>query len=378
MIIAITSCSTLASHLRNIHISEHSGTGYVLVAEATSAQEFGKYAMNYSLVFAGQLRRQYLIPPEGRPLLDAPGGNLLYSAAGARQWIDSVRLLARIGENYPHEWLRLFQQKNMDTRGVKIVPGSIDLRTFMVYTDSQNFVRTNPVSHFVKLGLPFPKGLLGYLPPNADQDSRITNNLDSPKLSDIPADYFTAKAIHIAPLDLITHSQLAPAFRQGGVSIVSIDPGPGYMNPNFLDDLRSMLQGVTAFLPSEEEVRNLFWGRTNDLWEMATALASFGCEIVVIKRGGRGQYLYERSTGKKWDIPAYPSRLVDPTGAGDAFCGGFLAGFAEKQDPLQAAMQGNISASFSIEGSGALYLLDSMPGLAQARLLSLSHLVRQV
>jgi ribokinase len=150
------------------------------------------------------------------------------------------------------------------------------------------------------------------------------------------------------------------------------------MNPNFLDDLRSMLQGITAFLPSEDEIRSLFWGRTNDLWEMATTLASFGCEVIVIKRGGRGQYVYERSTGKKWDIPAYPSRLVDPTGAGDVFCGGFLAGFAATLDPLQAAMQGNISASFSIEGSGALYLLDSMPGLAQARLESLAQLVRQV
>ena len=150
------------------------------------------------------------------------------------------------------------------------------------------------------------------------------------------------------------------------------------MNANFFDDLRSLLQGVTAFLPSEEEIRNLFWGRTNDLWEMATSLASFGCEIIVIKRGGRGQYVYERATGKKWEIPAYPARLVDPTGAGDVFCGGFLAGYAATLDPLQAAMRGNISASFCIEGSGAFYPLDSMPGLAQARLESLSNLVRQV
>jgi len=334
--------------------------------------------MNYSLVFVGQLRRQYLIPPEGRPLLDVPGGNLLYAASGARQWVDSVCLMAHVGENYPHDWLKLFQQKGMDPTGIKIIPGPIDLRTFMVYTDMQSFQRTNPVSHFVRLGLPFPKGLLGYQAPRSEQDSRIHINLDSPKLSDIPSDYLVAKAVHLAPLDLLTHSQLAPAFRHGGVPIVTIDPGPSYMNANYIDDLRSLLQGVTAFLPSEEEIRSLFWGRTNDLWEMATMLASFGCEIIVIKRGGRGQFVYERATGKKWEIPAYPSRLVDPTGAGDVFCGGFLAGYAATLDPLQAAMQGNISASFSIEGSGAFYILDSMPGLAQARLQSLSNLIRQV
>ena len=334
--------------------------------------------MDYSLVFAGQLRRQYLLPPEGRPLLDAPGGNLLYAAAGSRLWVEAVSLLARVGENYPHEWLRMFQQMGMDIKGIKILPGPMDLRTFMVYTDVQNFQRTNPVAHFVRLGLPFPKGLLGYQPPRSEQDSRAHANPDSPKLSDIPSDYFVAKAVHLAPLDIVTHSQFAPAFRHGGVGIVTIDPGSGYMNANFLNDLRSLLQGVTAFLPSEEEIRSLFWGRTHDLWEMAEMLASFGCENIVIKRGGRGQYVYERATGKKWEIPGYPSRLSDPTGSGDSFCGGFLSGYAATLDPLQAAMRGNISASFSIEGSGAFYLLDSMPGLAEARLSSLSGLVRQV
>lgn len=334
--------------------------------------------MDYSLVFAGQLRRQYLLPPEHRPLLDVPGGNLLYAASGARLWADEVSLLARVGENYPHEWLKLFQQKGMNPKGIKIIPGPIDMRSFMAYTDAQTSQQTNPVSHFARMGLPFPKGLLGYQAPEVGQDSRLLANLDSPKLSDIPADYYVAKAVHLAPLDLLTHSLLAPAFRHAGVPIVTLDPGNGYMNANYLDDLRSLLQGVTAFLPSEEEIRNLFWGRTNDLWEMAATLASFGCDIIVIKRGGRGQFIYERASGKKWELPGYPARLVDPSGAGDAFCGGFLAGFASTFDPLQAAMHGNISASFSIEGSGAFYLLDSMPGLAQARIHSLTNLVRQV
>lgn len=302
---------------------------------------------------------------------------MLYAAAGARLWAESVSLLARVGEDFPNDWLRSFQQKGMDTRGVKIVPAPMDLRSFMVYTDERNFQRSNPVSHFARLGLPFPKSLLGYQPPQEEQDSRSRARPDSPKLSDIPADYRVAKAAHLAPLDLLTHSQLATALRHGGVSYVTIDPDPGYMNANYLDDLRSLLQGVIAFLPSEEEIRNLFWGRTHDLWEMAETLASFGCDIVVIKRGARGQLVYDRAGNRKWEIPGYPSNFVDPTGAGDAFCGGFLAGYAASLDPLQATLHGNISSSFAIEGSGPFYLLDSMPGLAQARLASLTALVRQ-
>jgi len=334
--------------------------------------------MGVSLVIAGQLRRQFLIPPEGKPFLDKPGGNLLYAAAGTRLWVDSVSLLARVGEDFPNDWLRSFQQKGLDIRGIKIVPASMDLRSFMVYTDERNFQRSNPVSHFARLGLPFPKGLLGYQPPQNEQDSRTRANPDSPKLSDIPADYRVAKAAHLAPLDLLTHSQLATAFRHGGVPYVTIDPDPGYMNANYLNDLRSLLQGVTAFLPSEDEIRNLFWGRTHDLWEMAETLASFGCDIVIIKRGARGQCVYDSVSNRKWEIPGYPSTFADPTGAGDAFCGGFLAGYAASLDPLQAALYGNISSSFAIEGSGPFYLLDCMPGLAQARLASLADLVRKV
>lgn len=330
------------------------------------------------LAFAGQLRRQYLLPPEGRPLLDVPGGNLLYAAAGARLWSEALALFARVGEDYPHDWLRQFEQKGLDPQGVKIIPGPMDLRQFMAYTDPNTFQNSNPVSHFARLGMAFPKGLLGYQSPSEEVDSRSIARADSPRISDIPADYFFAKAIHLCPLDYLTHTQLAPAFRQGGVATVTIDPGPGYMNGNFLSDMRSLLQGVTAFLPSEDEIRTLFWGRTTDLWEMAETLGSYGVEIVVIKRGARGQYIYDRDSHKKWDLPAYPARVADPTGAGDAFCGGFLAGYVGSFDPLQAALHGNVAASLAIEGSGAFYALEALPGLSQARLQSLADIVRVV
>lgn len=330
------------------------------------------------LVFAGQLRRQYLLPPEGRPLLDMPGGNLLYAASGARLWADTAALLARVGEDYPHDWLRQFEQKGLDPQGIKIIPESMDLRSFIAYTDANTFQSSNPVSHFARLGMAFPKGLLGYQPPSNEVDSHARSNPDSPKISDIPSDYFLAKAAHLCPLDYLAHSQLAPALRQGGIATVTIDPGPGYMNGNFLNEMRSLLQGITAFLPSEDEIRTLFWGRTTDLWEMAETLGSYGVEMVIIKRAGRGQYVYEHGGHKKWDVPAYPGQLADPTGSGDAFCGGFLAGYASSFDPLQAALQGNVSASLAIEGSGAFYALEALPGLAQARLQSLADIVRLV
>ncbi|MEJ5224646.1 MAG: carbohydrate kinase family protein [Anaerolineales bacterium] len=330
------------------------------------------------IVLAGQLRREYIITEDGRTLVDVPGGGLLYAAVGARLWTERVSLLARVGEDYPRQWMRTFEQRGLDLQGVRILPETLDLRAFYAYTGAGELQRSSPVSHFVRLGLPFPKSLLGYQPPEEKQDSRVNARPDSPRPADIPEIYFSAKAIHLGPLDYLTHSLLAPAFRQYSEPIITIDPAAGYMNSNFLEQVRAMLQGVSAFLPSEEEIRLLYWGVTTDLWEMCADLTQSGCEIIVVKRSSLGQYVYDANGRHRWEIPAYPARFVDATGAGDAFCGGFIAGFMQTFDPLRAALQGNASASLTVEGSGAFYALDALPGLAQARLQSIASLVRKV
>jgi sugar/nucleoside kinase (ribokinase family) len=70
--------------------------------------------------------------------------------------------------------------------------------------------------------------------------------------------------------------------------------------------------------------------------------------------------------------------LADPTGAGDAFCGGFLAGMQRTGDPLGAVLHGSVSASLKLEGSGPFYPVHVLPGLAEARLQALQALVRVV
>jgi ribokinase len=50
--------------------------------------------------------------------------------------------------------------------------------------------------------------------------------------------------------------------------------------------------------------------------------------------------------------------VVDVTGAGDSFGGGFAVGLRQTGDPLRAVLMGTVSASFVVEGWGALYGLD--------------------
>ncbi|MGE5073723.1 MAG: carbohydrate kinase family protein [Anaerolineae bacterium] len=194
----------------------------------------------------------------------------------------------------------------------------------------------------------------------------------------MPVAYRDARAAHLCPLDFVTHNQFLTAFSAGTVTTITLDPSPGYMIPSFLRDLRVIIARLTAFLPSEDELRGLFWGTTHDLWEMAAAVGEYGCDFIVIKRGGHGQAVYDVKGHHRWEIPAYPARIVDPTGAGDAFCGGFLTGFRKTYDPVQATMYGNVSASLKLEGCGAFYPVDVLPGLAEARLHALGELVREI
>ncbi|MEW5867844.1 MAG: carbohydrate kinase family protein [Chloroflexota bacterium] len=331
-------------------------------------------------LIAGQLTRDYVVFPSGEALLDVPGGNALYAVAGLAVWEPDPppALIARVGEDYPQGWLADFERRGLEIRGVRVLPEAVDVRRFTAFTDRTTRSHDDPVAHFARLGLPFPKSLLGYRNAQGVVDSRTRLAQISLRQGDIPAEFLDASVAHFCPLDYLTHSLLPAVLRQAAFTTVTLDPAPGYMNPTFWDDVPALLTGLTAFLPSEDELRLLFRGRSNDLWEMVEALAAYGCEIIVIKRGESGQLLYDAASRSRWEVPPYPARLTNPLGAGDAFCGGFLAGYRRTYDPLQAVLYGNISASLVVEGHPALYALDVLPGLPQARLDALQQAVRKL
>ncbi|UCD99109.1 MAG: carbohydrate kinase family protein [Chloroflexota bacterium] len=331
-------------------------------------------------ILAGELRRDFVVLPNGDVRLDVAGGNLLYAAAGLSVWDKSFPpgLVARVGSDFPQEWIDEFSSWGFDVRGIHVLEQPIDLRSFYAYRDPNQRVEEEPMGYFSSIGQPFPKILLGYKPRSDEPDSRSRLSRTSLRHTDLIPEYLEATAAHICPVDFLTHSLLPAVLRQSGFTFITLDPSIRYMNPSFREDIASIVTGLNAFLPSEEEVRLLYRGRSTDLWEMAESIAQFGCEIIVIKRGVRGQLLYDSAAKKRWEIPAYPINTVDPTGAGDAFCGGFLAGFRRTFDPIQAALYGNISASLVMEGRGPFYALDSLPTLAQARLEALVQSVREV
>ena len=76
----------------------------------------------------------------------------------------------------------------------------------------------------------------------------------------------------------------------------------------------------------------------------------------MVKLGSEGVLVWDRASSRAVPVPAVPAETLDPTGAGDGFCGGVLAGLVETGDPLIAAHHGAISASrivarFGVDGA---------------------------
>ncbi len=201
-------------------------------------------------------------------------------------------------------------------RGYRSCRSTLICREFIAYDDDFEVTRGSPVSQFARRKLPFPKELLGYQPPTTTQTDARRPHFLSPNITDIPPHYRDARAVHVCPLDFVTQHQMISTFKASQVSTLTLDPSPGYMAPAFLQDLRVVLGSLTAFLTSEEQLRGLFWGQTYDLWEMMEAVGALGCEIVAVRRGSAGQAVLDVRGQHRWDIPAYPARPADPTGAG--------------------------------------------------------------
>ena len=329
-------------------------------------------------VIAGNITRNFVITPSGETYLDFPGGSLIYTAAGFGIWESGAGLLSRIGEDFPREWLDKLAQKELDIRGIKTLQHSCDLRSFRVYNENFERLNDNPVKHFARLGLHFPKSLLGYKPSEHVLEHLSKKDFLHIRKSDIPEDYLDSSSIHICAMDISTQNLLALTFRQSHVNTIMLETADYYMKPHFFSKIPGLINDLNILFTSKEKVLSLFQGKTNDLWEICETLSGFGCEIIVIKCGKEGQLVYDHARHTRWRIPAYPVSIIEPTGAGDAFCGGFMAGYKLSYEPLEAALYGNISASLCLEGSSPFYCWNSLPGLAKARLDSLKSQVERV
>ncbi|MFN3383859.1 MAG: carbohydrate kinase family protein [Archaeoglobaceae archaeon] len=129
--------------------------------------------------------------------------------------------------------------------------------------------------------------------------------------------------------------------------IVSFDPGLPYAERGKKEMLQ-ILRRTTVFLPNKLEIEKMFGV---DYKSAADECVSMGIEAVVVKLGKDGCWI--KSKEKELRVPARSVKVVDTTGAGDAFNAGFLYGYLNGKDLETCGKIGNYVASLCIQQVGA-------------------------
>ncbi len=173
-------------------------------------------------------------------------------------------------------------------------------------------------------------------------------------LQDIPTSLRT-KAVHIAPVA----NELSPELIQelkGRASLLSLDPqgflrefdAHGNVKPKKPDDL-SFLHYCDVFKSSVRELKTMT-GSVNVRASMRK-IRNYGAKFILITMGSRGVLAHVDEAF--YQVPACrPNILRDPTGAGDAFVGAFLAEYLREREPLWCCCVGSAAASFVVEEVG--------------------------
>jgi sugar/nucleoside kinase (ribokinase family) len=331
------------------------------------------------IVIVGTLRQDYLIAPGGKSLDNIPGGHLFHTAIHAHHWEQQIGLISRVSPSYPIDWLEKLSAIGIDTRGIKRTVLPIDHRFFIHYDLDYQKSTIHPMAQYANEGLPFPKDLLGYNQPIQIIDSESEKTSETIIARDVPSAYLETPFIHMCPMDFMTHNLLTQHFTQFGQKRITLRAGSGYMVPQFLQSMPSLLNPVTAFIATDHNLKSLFAEqRREDLWEMAKTLADWGPDYVLILQDNQCFLLWDNRAGTGYRVEPYQTKVVNPTGINDAFCGGFIGCLQKTYDPLQALTAGVVAASFAVEANQPYYALDVIPGLHDARAHSIQNQIEVV
>jgi len=156
------------------------------------------------------------------------------------------------------------------------------------------------------------------------------------------------KYVHIASLRLDTSVEVAKKARELG-KVVSWDPGR-VLSKLGLPKLKEVIKCVNTVLANEEEIANITG--VSDYRKAAEVVRGLGPSLVIVKRGARGVYV--SSEEECYSIPPLnPPKIVDTTGAGDAFAAGLIAGLSRGYDLSKAVTYAAAVATLKISELGS-------------------------
>ncbi|MBK8101186.1 MAG: sugar kinase [Planctomycetes bacterium] len=252
---------------------------------------------------------------------DCLGGSSTYFALAARLFTN-VRLVSVVGDDFPPASRQLLESRGIDLTGVEVKPGKT-FRWHGRYSADMNSRSTIDVQ----------LNTFGDFKPKVPAASK-----DTPFV-------FLANGSPGTQMSVLEQMQ-KPKFCVADTMDLWIE--------RERDGLLKLLQRIDGIIVNDAEARMLT-GRHN-LIDAGRAILDLGPRLAIVKKGEHGSFLF--SHWFHWALPAYPtSAVVDPTGAGDSFAGGFMGHLATCDtvslwNMKRAIAYGTVTASLTVEGFG--------------------------
>jgi sugar/nucleoside kinase (ribokinase family)/ubiquinone/menaquinone biosynthesis C-methylase UbiE len=291
-----------------------------------------------------------IVLPDGQTRMGVLGGGAVHAAMGMRAWADQVGLVSPVGRNFqPADEVLLAQYFTLEgiQRRQTLTP-----RAWQVYEvdGKRSEVFRTSLEEFVAI---------------------------SPMPQQMPEAFLTAAGVHLqcaAPEPLtswIKHLRAGEDAQNKSHKIIIWEPWDIYCIPENRRVFRDILPLVDVFSPNLIEAKRLT-GLDAPLG-IAKSLIDDGVPCVALRMGERGSLVFGIN-GEIHESPTLPvERIVDVTGAGNAYCGGFLVGLVTTGDLLLAGLFGSVSASLALEQFGALIPLQGLQERARIRLAKLQY-----
>lgn len=270
-----------------------------------------------SLLVVGSLGLDNIETPFGK-VEGVLGGSVSYFSIAASIFTD-VKVVAVVGEDFPDEHLSLLRSKGVDLEGVQ----KLDGETFRWHG-----------RYGYDLG--DPETLATYL--------NIFENFNP----QIPDNYKNSDFVFLANID--PELQLNVLKQVADPNLVACDT-MNFWIKNKKDALLEVIKNVDILIVNDSEAREL--GQDPRITKSARNILELGPKILIVKRGEYGVLKFSNK-GIFW-APSYPlEEVIDPTGAGDTFAGGFM-GYISNADQINASnlkrsvIYGSVVASFTVE-----------------------------
>ncbi len=238
-------------------------------------------------------------------------------------------IVAAVGSDMPAEHIRALSSKGIDTKGIIIIQGS---KTFH-YDSSFDYDLSNRTTNKTELGV-----IAGFDPV-------------------IPEEYIKSDYVYLANNDPKQNIKILRYFQNP--RLVVCDTIEFWINGS-RDDVVKMIEMTNGVVINDNEARLLC--KEANLAKCAKKIMSWGSKFAIIKKGENGAILFTKE-GLVFPAAAFfLDEIVDPTGAGDSFAGGFLGHIARKgvmdfATMKEAVIYGNVMGSFAVEDFGIKRLL---------------------